>query len=112
MAAAIAPQPPLLPRDFRLAELRTVAGLAQVVHQFLVGSIERFVLKTRMIAFGFGLALRAMRRAKRREELQIALSRFDAAKDDWKTLDAEHVKAVRALIVSVAATRRILTAEH
>lgn len=106
MAAALAPAPPLVPRDFRLPEIRTLAGAARLVHTFVVSSVARFVLKARVIAFGFGLSLRAMRRAGREESVRDALVRFDAAKADWKTLDVEHVEMVRVLIVSLAATRR------
>jgi hypothetical protein len=106
MAAALAPTAPLLPRDFRLVEVRTLTGLARMVHHVLVGSAERFVMKARVISFGLGLSLRAMRRARDREALEDALRRFDAAKADWKTLDVAHVEMVRELIVSVAATRR------
>jgi hypothetical protein len=106
MAAALAPPPPLVPRDFRLPEIRTVAGAARLVHAVVISSMARFVLKARVIAFGFSLSVRAMRRAKRDESVRDALVRFDAAKADWKTLDVEHVEMVRMLIVSLAATRR------
>ncbi len=106
MAAALAPAPPLVPRDFRLTEIRTVAGVSRLVHSMVVSGLARFVLKARVIAFGFGLSLRAMRRARRQESVVDVLVRFDAAKADWKTLDAEHVEMIRVLIVSLAATER------
>ena len=110
MAAALAPVPPLLPRNFRLPELRTLSGLGHVVHHLLVTTGQRFVVKARLIAFGMGLSLRAMRKARVRASLTDALQRFDAAKTDWKTLDVEQVEMVRALIVSLAATRVAVTA--
>ena len=106
MAAALVPLPPLVPRDFRRRELRTLAALSSVAHHLLVSMRERFVMRARVIAFGLVLSLRAMRRKPPSETLEEVLTRFDAAKADWKTLDLAHVEMVRALLVSVAAVRR------
>jgi hypothetical protein len=106
MAAAMAPAPPLLPAHFETAELRTLAGVATLLQHILVSAHERFVVQAHVLAFGFVLALRAMRRARGEHDLAAALSRFDVAKMDWRSLDEAHVEMVRLLLVSAAASPR------
>jgi hypothetical protein len=106
MAAAMAPAPPLLPVHFAGADLRTLAGVATLLQHILVSAHERFVVQARIIAFGFVLALRAMRRARGGRDLTVALLRFDVAKMDWQSLDEAHVEMVRILLLSAAASPR------
>ena len=106
MAAAMAPAPPLLPAHFGTAELRTLAGLATLLQHILVSAHERFVVQAHVLAFGFVLALRSMRRARGARDLAAALLRFDVAKMDWRSLDEAHVEMVRLLLLSAAASPR------
>jgi hypothetical protein len=106
MAAAMAPAPPLLPAHFETAELRTLAGVATLLQHILVSAHERFVVQAHVLAFGFVLALRAMRQARGECDLAAALLRFDVAKMDWRSLDEAHVEMVRLLLVSAAAAPR------
>ena len=106
MAAAMAPAPPLLPVHFETTELRTLAGVATLLQQILVSAHERFVVQAHVLALGFVLALRAMRRARGGRYLATALLRFDVAKMDWRSLDEAHVEMVRILLVSAAASPR------
>jgi hypothetical protein len=106
MAAAMAPAPPLLPAHFETAEVRTLAGVATVLQQILVSAHERFVVQAHLLALGFVLALRSMRRARGGRDLATALLRFDVAKMDWRSLDEAHVEMVRILLLSAAASPR------
>jgi hypothetical protein len=106
MAAAMAPAPSLWPAHFETAELRSLAGLATVLQHILVSAHERFVVQAHVIALGFLLALRSMRRARGGRDITAALLRFDVAKMDWRSLDEAHVEMVRILLVSAAASRR------
>jgi hypothetical protein len=106
MAAAMAPAPPLLPTHFETTEIRTLAGVATLLQHVLVSAHERFIVQARVLAFGFVLALRAMRRARGGQDLTSALQRFDVAKMDWRSLDEAHVEMVRILLVSAAASPR------
>ena len=106
MAAAMAPAPPLLPVHFETTELRTLAGVATLLQQILVSAHERFVVQAHILALGFVLALRAMRRARGGRDLATALLRFDVAKMDWRSLDEAHVELVRILLLSAAASPR------
>ena len=106
MAAAMAPAPPLLPVHFETTELRTLAGVATLLQQILVSAHERFVVQAHLVALGFVLALRAMRRARGGRDLATALLRFDVAKMDWRSLDEAHVEMVRILLLSAAASPR------
>ncbi len=112
MASALAPLPPLLPRRFRLGQIRTLAGLGDLAQNFLVGSRERFVVRAHVLSLGFRLAVRALRRRRVVPDVAVALRAFDDAKGDWKILDGEHVDMVRALVMSVAALRRGLLIPH
>jgi hypothetical protein len=105
-AAAMAPAPPLWPAHFETTEIRTLAGVAIVLQHILVSAYERFVVQAHVLALGFVLALRAMRRARGGRDLTTALLRFDVAKMDWRSLDEAHVEMVRILLVSAAASRR------
>jgi hypothetical protein len=106
MAAAMAPAPPLWPAHFETTELRTLAGVATVLQHILVSAHERFVVQAHVLALGFVLALRAMRRARGGHDLPAALLRFDVAKMDWRSLDEAHVEMVRILLLSAAASPR------
>jgi hypothetical protein len=65
-----------------------------------VSAHERFVVQAHLVALGFVLALRAMRRARGGRDLATALLRFDVAKMDWRSLDEAHVEMVRILLLS------------
>jgi hypothetical protein len=106
MAAAMAPAPPLLPVHFETTELRTLAGVATLLQHILVSAHERFVVQAHVVALGFMLALRSMRRARGGRDLATALLRFDVAKMDWRSLDEAHVEMVRILLLSAAASPR------
>ena len=87
-------------------ELRTLAGVATLLQHILVSAHERFVVQAHLLALGFVLALRAMRRARGGRDLATALLRFDVAKMDWRSLDEAHVEMVRILLLSAAASPR------
>ena len=53
MATAILPVPALKPRNFRLAQLSSLAGLSKFIHHLLVSTGERFLL--RLYVLGLGL---------------------------------------------------------
>jgi hypothetical protein len=112
LASALTPLPSLLPRGFQLRQIRTLAGLGDLVQHFLVSSRERFVVRAHVLSLGFWLVLRALRRRRAATDVGVALKRFDEAKGDWKTLDVEHVELVRVLVFSVAALRRALLIPH
>jgi hypothetical protein len=108
MAAALIPPTPPGPAPYRLREVRTLEAAAAVAHHVLVSPTERFVLRCRVLAAGFGLTVRALARAvPAASALQPAGWRsFENGVADWQTLDGEHVRAFRALIASVSASER------
>lgn len=111
MAAAILPPPPLRPRAFRLRQLTTWAGLGVLCHHVLVSGLERFRLRLCLLRFGFRLVLEVMGRSASRVRLVPgavpAWQGFAAARDDFKTLDLEHVESFRALMEALEAEERI-----
>ena len=107
MSAAMMVAPPVRPARFKLREIRSVAALGWVLHQFLVSPTERFLSRLRVLAWGFWLALRSLRGA--RDQVTLApeaaahWERFGTALSDWRSLDEEHAFAVRHLLLSLSA---------
>ncbi len=58
MVSAMAPVNPLLPRDFHLAELTSLAYLHNLIHQVLVSTKQRFRLKLFILAKGLSITSR------------------------------------------------------
>lgn len=106
MLAAVAPMPPILPREFRLRELMALGTLATVVHQLLAGMQERFQWACMVLGWGYRLVLRGATSAndalQRDANAAAQWARFEASLDDFKTLDAHHVRAFAALLASLA----------
>lgn len=107
MSAAMMTAPPVRPARFKLREIRSVAALGWVLHQFLVSPTERFLSRLRVLAWGFWLALRSLRGARDRvtlaPEAAAHWERFGTALSDWRSLDEEHAFAVRHLLLSLSA---------
>ncbi len=105
MAAAVTPLPPLRVSAFRRLSLRGFAGLSFLVHQFLVSPAERFMLRVHVLGAGFRVIRAAFRRRRSAAEARPAsalLSRgLEDDVSDFKTLDAEHLEAARACVVSL-----------
>ena len=53
MATAILPVPALKPRDFRLTQLSSLAGLSKFIHHLLVSTGERFLLRLYVLGLGY-----------------------------------------------------------
>jgi hypothetical protein len=107
MSAAILVAPPVRPARFKLREIRSIAALGWVLHQFLVSPTERFLARLRVLAWGFWLALRSLRGARDQVSaapaVEASWKRFETALGDWRTLDQEHAFAVRHLLLSLSA---------
>ena len=106
MLAAIAPLPPLLPRDFRMREMVALGTVAAVIHQLLAGMQERFQWGCMVLGWGYRLVLRGATQAndalQRDANAATQWARFTASVNDFKTLDAHHVRAFAALLASLA----------
>jgi hypothetical protein len=106
MLAAVAPLPPLLPREFRLREMVALGTVAALVHQLLAGMQERFQWACMMLAWGYRLVLRGATQANNALQCDANAAaqwaRFAASVNDFKTLDAHHVRAFAALLASLA----------
>lgn len=111
MVSAIAPVPPLRPRDFRLAQLASLAYLNGMLHQFLVSTAERFRLRLYILGQSFGLATRFLLRSterivRRQPEAEREWEQIRAIREDFQTLTDESLLSLRALLTSLAAERR------
>ncbi len=106
MLAAVAPLPPLLPREFRMREMIALGTAATVVHQLLAGMQERFQWACMVLGWGYRLVLRGATQAndalQRDANAPVEWARFTASVNDFKTLDSHHVRAFAALLASLA----------
>ncbi len=96
LVSAIVPLPPLQPRQFRLDELRGLAGFGALAHYLLVATVERFRLRLWILRRGFGVAVRALAPASRR---------IPAARADYETLEVETARSGEALAEALAAAK-------
>lgn len=110
MAAAVTPLPPLRVSVFRRLRLRGLAGLSFLVHQFLVSPAERFILRVHVLGAGFRVVRAAFARrrsaAQARSAAALRLRAFEDDVSDFKTLDAEHLEAARACVISLGLVPR------
>ncbi len=108
-AAAIMPLPPLRPLDFRIAHLRTLAGVHTLLHHLLATSRERFRLRIAVLRYGLraavGLLLRNTHALVGRPDTRPTWDRVAAIRSDIGTLTDESLESLRVLLGSLAAVQ-------
>jgi hypothetical protein len=108
-AAAILPIAPLHPFDFRLAQMRTLAGVHTVMHHLLATTRERFRLRLAVLRYGLraavGLLLRNTHALVSRPQARPAWERVTAIRSDMGTLTDESLESLRVLLGSLAAVQ-------
>lgn len=107
MLLAIQPARPPSAVGLRLRNVRAVVSTARLVHPFLVGGAERFRLWLLTLGLALRVLLRGARRATslaaRRPEADAPWRSFGLHVDDFESLDASHLAALEALVVSLSA---------
>ena len=107
MLLAIQPAKPPSPIGLRIRNVRAVVSTARLVYPFLVGGAERFRLWLLTLVLALRVLLRGARRAAsaaaRRPEAGGPWTSFGLHLDDFETLDASHLAALEALVVSLSA---------
>lgn len=111
MVAAMAPVRPLRPRAFKLRQLNSLAYLNRFLHHFLVTTAERFRLRLFIMGRGFVTIVRVVTHttaaSRTAPEMQSRWEHIDAARRDVRTLTDETIEAFRALVMSMAAERKV-----
>lgn len=106
-AAAIAPVAPLRIAEFRTGRLKTLAGLHQAAHQFLVTARERLHLRLAVIAYGLravvGRLLHVSRRTSARPESEADWVRVGALRADLVTLTGASLVTLQSVLESLSA---------
>lgn len=111
MVSAMAPVPPLRPRDFRLSQIASLAHLNRILHQFVVSTAERFRLRLYILGRGFGLAGRYLMMSTQKivhqdVEAEREWAQIQAIREDFQTLTDESLASLRILLTSLAAERK------
>jgi hypothetical protein len=111
MVSAMAPVNPLRPRDFKLAQIVSLAYLNGLLHQFLVSTAERYRLRVyilgRSFALGARFLLESTQRIVRKEpEADREWDQIQAIRQDFQTLTTESLDSLKVLLTSLAAEKR------
>ena len=108
MVSAMLPVPPLVPSGFRVPEIATLAGLSRLVHEVLVGTRDRLRFRIAVLAACYRLMRRTARRsagaASRKPLAEAPWAALDHGLADLETLDEEHVRSARLLLLALAKT--------
>jgi hypothetical protein len=114
MATAILPVQPLKPRNFKLAQLSSLSGLASFIHHLLVSTGERFLLRLYVLGLSYRILGRALGGSTTGLSHDVgdvwAWDIFDRATADWATLEKENVESFRVFVLSLTAEKRSLEA--
>ena len=112
MATAILPVPALKPRNFKLTQLASLAGLSKFIHHLLVSTGERFLLRLYVLGLGYRIITRSLSGASTNVKNEVgdvwAWDIFDRATADWSTLEKEHIESFRVFVLSLTAEKRTL----
>ena len=112
MATAILPISPLRPRNFRLAQIASLAGLASFLHHVLVSTGERFLLRLYVLGLGYRIVTRSLSGSTGGLSHDVgdvwAWDIFERATSDWTALEREHLESFRIFILSLTAEKRTL----
>jgi hypothetical protein len=111
MVSAMAPVTPLRPKDFRLAQIVSLAYLNSVLHQFLVSTSERYRLRLYIVGRSFALGTRFLLDSTRRilggePEAEREWSQIQTIRHDFQVLTEESLDSLKILLTSLAAERR------
>jgi hypothetical protein len=106
-AAAIAPVAPLRIAAFRTAQLKTLAGVHQAAHYFLVTARERLHLRLAVIGCGLravvGRLRHVSRRTSARPESEADWARVRALRADLVTLTGASLLTLQLVLESLSA---------
>ena len=114
MVSAMVPAAPLRPRDFKVAQLASLAAVNQILHRFVVTAAERFRLRLYVLGQGLGMVLRFLAGSTRRIRDTHSTSDRDwndvaALRSDFRTITDESLESFRVCLASLAAQDRRLS---
>ncbi|MFN8009032.1 MAG: hypothetical protein U0V70_18785 [Terriglobia bacterium] len=103
MVSAIAPVDPLIPKDFHLGELVSLAHLHRLMHQVVVSTKQRFRLRIYVLAKGISIASHYLINkitdlVTHRSQDQKEWREIVEIEQDFNTLSRESLRSFRALL--------------
>jgi hypothetical protein len=105
MVSALAPVDPLVPADFHLAELTSLAHLHKLLHQMIVSTKQRFRLKLFIIAKGISMTSHYLL-----TQIRNIVSRKTEAEQEWEQVERIGCDFNRLAEESVRSFRTLLEA--
>jgi hypothetical protein len=111
MVSAMAPVTPLRPKDFRLAQIVSLAYLNSLLHQFLVSTSERYRLRLYILGRSFAVGSRYLLESTRNilggaPEAEKDWVQIQTIRHDFQALTDESLDSLKVLLTSLAAERR------
>jgi len=111
MVSAMAPVTALRPKDFRLAQIVSLAYLNSVLHQFLVSTSERYRLRLYILGRSFAVGTKYLLDSTRRilsedPEAERDWDQIQTIRHDFQALTDESLDSLKVLLTSLAAERR------
>ena len=111
MVSAMAPVTALRPKDFRLAQIVSLAYLNSVLHQFLVSTSERYRLRLYILGRSFAVGTKYLLDSTRRilsedPEAEPDWDQIQTIRHDFQALTDESLDSLKVLLTSLAAERR------
>jgi len=111
MVSAMAPVTALRPKDFKLAQIVSLAYLNSVLHQFLVSTSERYRLRLYILGRSFAVGTKYLLDSTRRilsgdPEAERDWDQIQTIRHDFQALTDESLDSLKVLLTSLAAERR------
>jgi hypothetical protein len=107
MVSAIAPVSPIVPADFHLTELTSLAHLNKILHRMLTSAKQRFRLKLYIVGKGISITTHYLLKSiqnivTRRSSDEREWEQILRIEEDFRTLSNESVQSFRTLLEALS----------
>lgn len=107
MVSAITPAPPLVPADFRVAQMASLAYLNTILHHMLLTSVQKFRLRLFVLGKGISMVTRYLVETTRRittgaDRLQEDWQFIESITADYHTLSNQSLESFQRLVEALS----------